>query len=205
MKKRKLIINFTRYSVEVFIEMVRFIIIKMTGNTNFTTPDPKLVDLEALTDDLDEKCALAKSGDRQAHIDMIASRNRLEAALHNEALYVERIGQDDEAILVSSGFPLTKDPSPAKRKSFWLMRGPNASDVLAGCSAYPKARAYVWQRYVGANPPADANLWIWTGVSTQAKMGLTDLDPASRVWLRYCAVTKNGMMEWSNPIDIIVG
>jgi len=205
MTRKRVIINFAHLSVELLIELAWFIISKMTGNVYFTTPDPTLASITALVKDLETKNTLAQEGGRQAHSDMLDARDALLAALRSLGLYVEKIADGNETILISSGFPLTKDHLPKRRDNFWAKRGPNAGDILVGCVAYPKAKAYVWQRFVGTNPPTDDNLWVWSGVSTQTKMGLTNLDSGSRVWLRYCAVTKNGMMEWSNPIDIIVG
>jgi len=171
----------------------------------FTTPDPTLVSVKALVEDLEKKNTLALEGKHLAHADILVARIALLDALRSLGLYVTKIANGNFATMVSSGFPISKDSAPRRRDALWVMRGPNAGDILAGCVAYTKAKAYVWQRFTGASAPADESLWILAGVCTQTKIGLTNLDSASRVWLRYCAVTKNGMMAWSNPIDIIVG
>ena len=76
---------------------------------------------------------------------------------------------------------------------------------MIGCVAYPKAKAYVWELFVGTTPPEDDNLWKFVKATTQRKTQLSNLIKGSTVWFRYCAVTKEGMMVWSDPIEIVVG
>ena len=205
MKAKKILLNFARYNVEVLIELVRFVIESMTGNSHFTTPDPTLAAIKNLNDDLETKFLEAQTGYHVAHLEMVTARAKLEKALRSEVLYVEKIAAGNETILLSSGFPLTKDPRPPLRPDFWVKRGPNSGDVLTGRIAYPRARSYVLQYFVGENPPSDPNLWILAGVSTRTRMGVTGLTKGSTVWFRSCAVTPDGMMPWGDPKPVVVG
>jgi hypothetical protein len=202
---KRLLWNFRRYSVEVLIELARFIIESMTNNAHFTTPDPTLAELKNLTDDLEVKFLKAQTGEHVAHLDMMKARTKLESALRSEVLYVEKIAAGDESILHSSGFPLTGDQNPPQRLYFWVVRGPNSGDILTGRIAYPRARAYVLQYFVGNNPPADPKLWIWAMVSTKTRIGVTGLEKGTTVWFRSCAVTPDGMTPWTDPKPVVVG
>ena len=202
---KRLLWSFRRYSVEVLIELVRFVIESMTGNAHFTTPDPTLAELKNLTDDLETKFLLAQTGDHVAHSDMLEARTKLEKQLKSEVLYVEKIAGGNETVLRSSGFPLTGDPNPTQRIDFWAVRGPNSGEILTGRTAYPRARAYVLQYFVGDNLPADPKLWIWAMVSTKTRIRVTGLEKGTTVWFRSCAVTPDGMMPWGDPKAVVVG
>jgi hypothetical protein len=205
MYTRRCIISFKRFKAEVLIELAWYIHSKMTGNSYFTTPDPTLAILKAVIEDFQAKLTMAMEGGKSARAVMKDARIVLNDTLHSLGLYVLKVANGNETIMISSGFPMSKIPDPAQRDNFWVIRGPNPGDILIGCVAWPKARAYVWLRFTGANPPDDKMLWTLTGVSTQAKMGLTNLNSGSREWLCYCAVTPAGMMAWSEAISIIVG
>lgn len=202
---KRILWSFRRYSVEVLIELVRFVIDSMTNNSHFTTPDPTLAELKNQTDDLEAKFLLAQTGDHVAHLDMLAAREKLEKSLKSEVLYVEKIAEGNESILHSSGFPLTGDPNPPQRIDFWVVRGPDTGEILTGRTAYPRARAYVLQYFVGDNPPADPKLWIWAMVSTKTRIRVTGLAKGSIVWFRSCAVTPDGMMPWGDAKPVVVG
>jgi hypothetical protein len=205
MYTRRVIISFLRFTGEALIELALFILSRMTGNPYFTSPDPALDVFKDLIDDYQAKYTLALEGGRLARANAKDARAKLREAMHLLGLYVMKVANGNETIMVSSGFPLSKVPETAQRDDFWVIHGPNPGDLLVGCVAYPKAHAYVWQRFTGANPPVDDLLWILAGVTTKSRKGLTGLVSGSREWLRYCAVTTEGMMAWSEPISIIVG
>jgi hypothetical protein len=205
MIRRKVIISYAHLAIDMLIELVRFVITKLTGNPNFTTPDPTIAELKDMADALEAKNIAAQEGGRQARSERKDARKKMLDGLRSLALYVEKIADGNETIMVSSGLYLSKEPQPAQKDDFWVIRGPNSGDILAGCVRYPKARTYVWLRYTGANPPDDKRQWTLAGVSTQTRIGLTDLDSGSKEWLCYCAVTSAGMMAWSEPISIIIG
>ena len=202
--KRKILTNFTRYAVLVLIEIVRFVILKMTDNAYFPIPDPTLDYILDLVNDLETKNTTAKSGAKQAREEMVAARLLMNDAMFSLALYIEKIAKGNELILVSSGFPLAKIRRAAIRESFWAKRGLNSGDVLIGCVSYPKAKAYVWELFAGTTPPEDDNLWKFVKATVQRKTKISNLIKGSTVWFRYCAVTKEGMMAWSNAIEIVI-
>lgn len=205
MRNRNILSNFMRFTILFLIETMRYVILCMTDNPNFPTPDPALDDFEDLVDDLETKHTLSLSGDRQAHENMVAAHTLVLENATLLALYVKKIAKGNLVILTSSGFPLTKIPGTPQRKGFRVKQGENSGEVLIVCSAYPKAKAYVWEIYVGANPPIDESLWKFVKATTQTKTGIGNLTKASTVWFRYCAVTKEGMMKWSQAIDFVVG
>ncbi len=110
MIKKRVKINFVRIPTEMIIELARYIISKMTGNMYFLIPDPPLAELIALVDDLEVKNTLALEGRRQARAEKKDARVLLNEILHRLGLYVSKIANGNETIMISSGFPVSKDP-----------------------------------------------------------------------------------------------
>jgi len=199
MKAKRVIINFVRFTVVALILLGRSVVEKMTGNDYFTTPNPKLVDVTAAIDDLEEKAALAKDGSKLDKSNEKMSKKRLVELLRKLAWYVEAIAVGDENILISSGFELSKDPEPSQRDDFWIMAGLNPGEFLIGCVAYAKAASYIWQVSVDDTLPVNDSDWLFAGASKQRKMYLSGT-PETKRWFRVRPVTKGGLMPASKPI-----
>lgn len=204
MKKKKTIINYSDLSNDELIALGWYIIFMMTGNASLPNPDPTLIIFEGFVEVLETKNTAAKEGGRTANAELRAARLDMLNCLKDEALYVEKVAKGDEVILTSSGFNLWKDPRASIRQSFWAKAGSNSGEVLIGCVAFPKAIAYVWQSFDGAAAPIDEALWKWRNISAQANTVLTDNIRGHIVWFRYCAVTRDGMQTWSEPISILI-
>lgn len=205
MRNKRPIINYSRISVEEFILTCRSIIQKMTDNLNFPDPNPTLAEIIMLTDDLEQKDIAAKDGGRIAKSLMRTARKLLELKIRSLGLYVDKTSEGNENIMVSSGFPLTKDHNPRTHKSFWVRSGPQHDEITVGCAAYPKAKSYLWQYFIGQVPPGDPSLWILAGATTQTKTTIDKFSEGDKVWVRCCGVTHKGMTAWLEPIAIIVG
>ena len=205
MRQRKIKIDFSHLPVPVLLDLARFIIVKMTGNASYPTPDPTIVEVKSLADDLEDKAALALDGGRQAVSDMNTAKDKLCDALYYLGLYVLKTAKGNENVLVSSGYPLTKDPIPWHRDELEISHGPNSGDLMLRYQVIDRARAYIVQYFLGENPPADNDLWKLGGARTQTKMDLHNLPEGEKVWIRYCAVTPEGMTGWCEPRHFIVG
>jgi len=205
MRRKSLVYSLYRLSVDDVINLGRAVVLDMTGNTSFPTPDPSLTVVAAQIDDLEKKQTKARNRGLLEHREMMDAYNLLVETLRSLALYVEKISAGDETVMASSGFILTKDHSPSKRPDFWVQRGSRPGEFKAGCKSIRRAGAYVWQYAIGAAPPTADSGWTWAGASTQAHIYVTDLDSGSKVWVRCCAVLPEGMTPWCAPISVIVG
>jgi hypothetical protein len=204
MKLKRILLNFYRLSVAALIVFGRSVVTKMTGNSYFTTPNPALADVTTAIDDMETKAALAKDGSKVAKTSMKKAKKKLVDLLRKEAFYVEGVADGDENILVSSGFELSKDPIPSQRDAFFVLKGVDIGSVLIGCIAVPNAGAYLWFHSADKNLPVAEKDWILEGASTQRKTTLSNLVPEKTYWFIYRAVTPQGLMEWSDPIQFYV-
>ena len=112
------------------IEFAKNSVTKMTGNTNFATPDVALSLITTATNTLETKYNLAIGGGKQQTADMHQARKALDDLLHKEGLYVERIANGNETIILSSGYNASKQPAPAKRPAFSVENGEHEGEMF---------------------------------------------------------------------------
>jgi hypothetical protein len=203
MRKVKVLMNFTRISVAMLIELARHIVSHMTGNPLFATPDVPMADIIAKTDKLEQKNIAALGGGTLHKAEMKDARLDLIDALYIEALYVDKIAKGSETLVISSGFAPTKQYVPRHYPEFRLENGEFPGEITAQHKAIAKAKSYCWQFCVSETVPEE-DAWVWKGVSTQAKMHISNLEAGKRVWVRCCGVTRYGMTPWCDPLMIQV-
>lgn len=204
-RKRKPIVNYKSYSVLEFIDLVRFVIICMTGNANFASPNPALDELGEKTDKLAEAELKARGGTPDDTQDMYDKRAELEHLFEKEGLYIYIITDGNEAKMLSSGYPLTaEDIAPATRPIFWLKQGANPGEIRAGCKAVKGAKAYIWVYFVGENEPTDPKDWVLFDGSTQAKILINELTSKVKVYARVKPIIKDRSGVWQEALHIQV-
>ena len=100
-------LNFVR-----LLALIRNVIAKMTGNTNFTTPAVTMAVMQALADAFEAAIEDATNGSRNSKL----VRNQLEldvrSMLRTQADYVRSVCSGDAVRLESSGFELAKQREP---------------------------------------------------------------------------------------------
>ena len=90
----------------------RNVVIKMTGNQNFPTSFPTLVDIIAALDMADAAVTAAMNRGKQEIIDRDAAMAALVELLTQLAPFVQAHCQNDLSILTSSGFDAIKAATP---------------------------------------------------------------------------------------------
>jgi hypothetical protein len=110
--KPRLLLNFARFSVAELILFCRYVIASLTGNANFTTLNPTLAVSTAATDSLEAAKEAAMDGGRTDRLILSQTKGSTVSLFRQLATSVENQGQSDRAILSSSGFGVTKVPSP---------------------------------------------------------------------------------------------
>ena len=204
-RAQKPIVNFKSYTVLDFIDLVRDIISKMTDNDNFPTPNPTLIDLTKKSDALAKAEMAARDGGMTLKKDMYLKRADLELNMKLLSTYVYSTSLGDVSIMMTSGIPLTSDETtPPLHRDFWLKAGPRPGEVEAFCKVMTKAKAYIWMYYVGATETTLEKDWIFGSGTTRTRITITDLDSQTKVWIRVCGITKDGLTPWLTAEHIIV-
>lgn len=164
----------------------------MTGNVNFTTPNPTIASLTAARTALEAAVAQATS---RATAD-IAVRNEQAAELRtlivNMARYVNNVSAGDVDKAVSSGFDLAKTPEPSTSLSAPVNVMALVSE-FEGCvdlrwKAVEDARMY--QVYVAET--SDSPKWEMVAVSSRTRTRITDLAPGKLYSFRVTALGRIG-------------
>ncbi|MBI4945224.1 MAG: fibronectin type III domain-containing protein [Bacteroidetes bacterium] len=200
MRKVKVIINFLRIAVPSLIEFARNVVTKMTGNTNFPTPDVPPAQITAAAGALETKYNAAQGGGKQQTADMHQARKALEDLLHKQGLYVERIANGNEAIILGSGYGTSKQPAPALHPDFTVVNGKHEGEMILKHKAVKGAAAWVWE--LCPDPLADEK-WVVAGYSSQTTFTAKGLKPGTKYWFRAAYIAKDGLSQWCDPFSKI--
>ncbi|MBK8615491.1 MAG: fibronectin type III domain-containing protein [Flavobacteriales bacterium] len=167
---------------------------KMTGNANFPTPSPTLVELTAARTNLVAALSAAESG---AHAD-IAKKNQsvknLRDLLTKMARYVNSVAGGDVNKAVSSGFELARTPEPTEKLEAPVELSARMSSYLGRIDLrWDSVRgARMYQVYMCDGDVADGGKWTMVGVSSRTKFEVTDLEANKFFSFRVAALGRIG-------------
>jgi len=200
----RILFGMSRFSDLELSEFTAFIVSCLTGNTNFQTPYPPLVNITSLRDLFDAAILTAEDGTRSDKARRDELRLELENAMILLASYVEDNCQNNEVILLSSGFGMHKMPElralPTKPQSVKVKDGVQSGEVVVTYQKGLHATVHI-ARYTN-----DLNSGIWkiSEPSSRGKIGIEDLEVGKNVWVQVKAVNSNGISGWSDPGVLLV-
>lgn len=175
---------------------------KMTGNANFPTPDPTMLELKAGREKLEVAIVEAAGGDHAKIFERNVAEAELDQLLVREALYVSNVAQGDPVVILSSGFELRKEPSPKGplpaptelRAQTGLLPG----DVKLRWK--PEDGAYYYQVEGSTTDPNDGGTWKLVGMTSAASFDSTGNTPGKYVWYRVACLGAAGYVSpYSDP------
>lgn len=203
MKKAVVVLGLSKLTIPQKIEFARFIVTSMTGNANFTTPNPALLTITTNANALETAHIAAKGGGKDETAAMHAKEQLLDLSLKLLAAYVEGIANANpanaEAIALSSGMNTKKNASP-RPNGFRVEHGKNAGEVNLRTNADDRA-VFVWET---TTTPDDEATWTTLNSSTRAHYLATGLNSGTRYYFRVAKIDKDGQGDWSNVLNIIV-
>jgi len=203
MKKSKVLLDFIKLSVGEKIAFYRSIIDHLTDSTLFATPDVTIAELNTHVTTLETDYVAAMGGDHALLVTRNHSENSADDVFRKTAMYVDRIANGDPAVILKSGFQVSKQPEPSAKDTFIAEAGKNPCEVVLRRKAQPEAKSYLWQFVVGAEPAND-KLWLLAGASTQSKFIIKGLESGCKCWFRVAAITSKGLDPWSDPVMRVV-
>jgi len=203
MKKVRVIFDFIQLTIPEKIARGRNVIAEMTENPAFPNPDVSLDALKEATDLLETRYLNARNGGKESTVLMHQAEDAWDDDMRILGRYVERIAGDDSAIVLSSGFNLTKQPIPAQRAEFSVEAGKNSGSVILRRQAVPGAKSYIWQICINALPETEDG-WKIAEVTGKASVELNDLIPVTKYWFRVASVSSQGTSAYNDPIMHVV-
>ena len=195
----KVLLDFVSLAPRLKVVTYRNIIIKLTGNIYFVTPDIPLADLVLALGNFESALIASADGSHTAKAFMKEKELIADTAFRTEAAYVQRVSNGDEAKILSSGFEVARHRSVHQKSTFSVIDGPNSGSVKLVGLRVEKSGSYDFQMYQGDNPEGEAG-WVTIGQSTSATFVVTGLTPFTKYYFRYCAVTTHGVTDYCAPV-----
>lgn len=148
MAKAKVKRDFIKLTVSEKIQFSRDRVVDMTGNPNFTTPNPSLATVTTVTDDLETKHLAALGGGPMQTAARDASELIWNDTMDKLAAYVELTADGDVTKITSAGFAPTsteRQPAhvPVKPENLKMKHSDNSGEILFNCDPVPNAESYI--------------------------------------------------------------
>jgi hypothetical protein len=203
MRKNTVVLDFLKFSVPNKIVFGRTVLSKMILIAIFANPDTPYATGTEIVNKLEKYYMSSRGGDHEQVALMHQADEEFDDYFRKLAYYVDRVADGDEAIILSSGFHLAKQPVPSERPEFTAEAGDTPGSIGLKRKAVPGATSYVWEYYVGAEAPTE-DKWLFAGSTAQASYEMNGLNSGDKVWFRVAAVTRDGMQPFTDPIMKVV-
>jgi len=184
------------------LQKAQMILQCMTGNANFPTPAPDLETISSAIADFSE--ALANPASKANTALKKQLRATLIALLNQLALYVQMNGNNDETILLSSGYSLRKTKQPVgvlpKASNFRALPLHNCMIKLSN-KKIDGADSYSYE--YTATPVIDTSIWTIIN-STKANTVIENLTSGSCYAFRVAGIGANPTVIYSDVVTSYV-
>jgi len=176
----------------------------LTGNADFTTPDPALSVITALRTAL--QAALTARNDAQTALNnkndlLKAARTALEAALTSLVEYINKQSGGDEAKIASTGAAIADTPQPVTNvqqvTGLSGSDGEEDGDIDLMWNRVKKINHYELQQ---SDDPFTATSWHLAAAPTKSSETVGGLTQGTKNWFRVRAVSGSDKGPWSEPI-----
>jgi len=185
------------------IKLGKNVVVKMTGNPNFTTPVPALVDITA-------KITAAETAVGNAEAARTAAKTTtellddaakdLDKILTQAALYVENVSGGNEAKILSAGMSIRDAGAP-------IGQLPPPTALYATCGNKDGEIDLDWEPVHGANSyviymTTDPNVpdsWALKATATESFAVILGLTSGGKYWFRVAGIGAAGQGPFSDP------
>ena len=182
---------------------VRFVILKMTNNSNFSTPNPSLAIITTLVNDYEQAAGEAEDGGSFDKSERDSKAKELIAAMHTLSAYVLMTANGSALIVESAGLKLAKNPSPLppieKPTGLTLFDGINAGELLLKFTKVKGSKSYMYQISLD---PLDDTKWV-TYYGTVRQNLFTGLESGKKYYVRVVAIGTDSQVVYSDVVSRI--
>lgn len=205
MRQKKVKLNLGRKTILQKIELARHVVISMTGNANFLTPNPKLIDVTAAANIAEVAFNNALGGGVAQTAIMHEKERVLELLLVALANYVDSIAMGVDTVILSSGFEASKDPVPsgfpAQVSGLEAEPTKNSGEVRLRWKRVAHVRAYL---VFSSQTPVDESSFKQMTVTTATRFLASGLESLKDFWFRVQAVGSGGKLgPLSDPANSV--
>lgn len=204
----KIKLNLKNTPIPEKVAKARTIITSLTANPDFPTPNPPLLTITSVTDNLEAAVATVQATKQQLKTDFSKQDERedlFDAAMSQLVGYVQSVAGDDEALIHSAGMDTRASGGqstsvPDLPPSLSATAGDHDGEIDLTWDTVPKAKSYVIEK---SGDPPTATSWQHAAVSTKSGATIEGLTPGTRYWFRVAAVGSAGQSGWSDPASKI--
>jgi len=191
-----------RLNPRSLVLFTRRIINKMTGNADFSTPQPTLVDMEAKLTEFENMATAAIDGSKAQVYSRNESSKELKTMLRTLANYVSLTADGDGVVILSSGFDVRSDPEPAppltNPQDLKASRSSRSGEVDLDWTTVSNALNYQVE-FSTIDPIMPAVEWVQSGVSSKSKYSVDNLTVGQFYWFRVKAYGRDDASGYSDP------
>lgn len=194
---KKVCISFSRYTDVNFQKKGNDIYDSLNGNELFTNLAPPLPAVKIALDKYTADLAAAATYDRNAIGWKNQSRADLDAVLRQLGLSVMTEANGNEAMLITSGFTLSKQREPryiANPGNVTLSNGITSGQMVSVIKAVAAGMSYVHE--ITSQFPVDDTMWV-AHASSASKFVFTNLVPGKQYWVRVAVIGGRNQKAYS--------
>jgi hypothetical protein len=202
MARAKVKLGLNGLNVPAKVQFASEVVIKMTGNPNFTTPNPALPDVTTGYTDLQTAYNDAQQA-RLTAVDKTNTQNSKEADLDQLlaqlGTYVENQSNGDANIIMSSGMKIAATPTPAPVPDQVIIQtvtNNSSGKLYMKWKKVQYAKTYVVQQSTDINNPTK---WQQLSIVTKTTYQVKNLTSGQKYWFRVQAIGTAGDGPWSDP------
>lgn len=197
--------GFYGLTIPAQVERTRLITGKMTGNVNYTTPNPTLAAVDDAADELETAFNASRNLDKEKMAAMRLRRKELLALVVLLAGYVQTTSGGDEEKILSSGFDIRAQglPKPVVAGEVTNLQVGDGSvngSVLLNWDRAKNAVIYVIEVSTSSEF-ADGD---YRGITTKTQKEIDELNSGTRYWIRVTALGREKAGNPSSPASILV-
>ena len=181
------------------------VVAKMTGNANYTTPNPTLAFIAGLIAAFKTAIENALDGGKALKAIQAQKRKDLLTGMGLLAAYVQFASGGDATKISSSGMGVRNSRTPAALPSMILgvkaFTGEVFGTVQLSWIAQKGIKCYVIEYTTAADPAAG---WVHLCACSSSRFVASNLPRNTKVWIRIAAINSAGQGGFSDPVHVYV-
>lgn len=198
MRKNTVVYDFVRFNNPVLISFAGHVLESMTNNQYFPNAGPLLSTMQEELESMKTHHQASMKGDREESALTRKSKELLIKVLKKLADMVDDVADGDEAIIISSGFHLAKQPETTTRALVVVEAGDKPGTVVLRRQADPDAKSYLWEKSL------DGKVWEFAGVSGITRHTISGLQALTRYYFHVAVVTSEGTSAFCEPVSKVI-
>lgn len=196
----------TRIPVSKVLANVESVLLNMTDNPDFPTPNPTLSIVKTQKDELALAVSTAIDGSKAEKAIVPEKLRKLILTMRTLQAYVESIANSNanigrgEQVVLGAGMAV-KVFTPRQKRVFNLKNNTLKGSITAFC---PRTKKDILFEFEHTLTPDDETSYISSGQFPSAKRIISDLQSCSKCYVRWASITSKGRGDWSAPKSITV-